>query len=163
MDNNKFKLEVRCNNLLNKIKKDFPILKNVKIILKIGKLKIGSMWASKTPFHYGITVDFDKYKDANDKQIIGALAHELMHFETYEIHGWKRYFLEYLAFYFSKNLMMKFERENDINTIKRGYGKELLATRIYRFSKISKKEFKQIGLCYLSPNEIKQHIKKIGK
>jgi len=118
------------------------------------------MWASKRPFYYILIVDPIKYGDANDRQIIGALAHELMHFETYEKYGWKRYLLEYFGFLFSKRLMAKYERENDIDVIKRGYGKELLANRIYRFSKISKKEHQKIGKCYLMPPEIKQYIKK---
>ena len=150
----------RCSRLINKIRNDFPILKDVKIVLKLKKLKVGSMWASKKLFHYVLIIDPIKYKDAKDNQIIGALAHELMHFETYEKYGWKRYILENLAFYFSKKLMAKFERENDTKVIERGYGKELLANRSYRFSKISQKEHKKIGACYLMPPEIKSHMKK---
>lgn len=150
----------RCEKLLNRIRKDFPLLNKIKIILKIKPLKTGSMWASKRPFYYVLIVDPVKYKYANDWQIIGALAHELMHFETYEKYGWKRYFLENFAFYFSKKLMTNYERENDINVIEKGYGKELLANRIFRLNNISKQEHQKIGSCYLMPQEIKQYMKK---
>lgn len=153
------KFKERCQKLLNKTIKDFPLLKNRKIVLKIKELKTGSMWASKKLFYYSITIDSVKYKLANDAQITGALAHELMHFETYERYGWKRYLLENFAFYFFKKLMIRFERENDINTIKKGYGKELLANRIFRLSKISKSEYAKIGDCYLTPQEIKRYLK----
>ena len=150
----------RCDKLLSKVRKNFPILRTVKINLEIKPLKTGSMYASKRFGYYVLTIDPLKYADANDKEVIGALAHELMHFETYEKFGWLRYLAEEFAFLFSKKLMSKYERQNDINTIKRGYGKEIFANRVYRLSKISKQEYKKIGSCYLMPKEIKQYMKK---
>ena len=153
----------RCEKLLNEIKNDFPLLKKVKIKLLIKPLKVGSMWASKRLFHYIIVVDPIKYADANDSQIIGALAHELMHFETYERYGLLRWLLEQFAFYFSKKLMTKFERENDINTIRRGYGRELLANRIFRLKNSTKECYRKVGSCYLMPKEIRYFIRKMVK
>ena len=154
-------LENKCKNLLNKILKDFPILDKSKIKIIVRPLKIGSMFAKKKLFYYLLIVDPIKYNEANDKQLIGALAHELMHFETYEKGGWFRYIFEWFAFHFSKKLMAKSERENDKNTIKRGYGNELLANRKFRIAKCSKEYLNKIGVCYLTPNEIKIAMEKL--
>jgi len=156
-------LKERCRKILERIRKDYPILSKSKIKLRIKPLKIGSMFALKKLFYYVLIVDPIKYKDASDKQITGALAHELMHFETYEKHGWTRYIVEWFAFHFSKKLMSKSERENDRNTIKKGYARELYVNRTYRLSKCPKSYLKKIGLCYLAPKEIKSYAKKIGK
>jgi hypothetical protein len=153
----------RCEKLLKKVRKDFPILNNSRIIIKIEKMKTGSMGAYKKLFHYLLIIDPIKYNDATNQQISGALAHELMHFETYEKYGWKRYILEYFAYLFFKRLMTQYEKENDRQVIQRGYARELYANRAYRIKKISASEFKKIGACYLLPNEIKAYAKRIGK
>ncbi len=147
-----------CQALLSKSRLKFPFLEDVRINLIIKPLKVGSMWASKRPFHYVLIIDSHKYKGATNRQINGAIAHELMHFETYERYGWAKYILDNFAFYFSKKLMTRFERDNDKKTICKGFGRDLFENRSFRLSKISKSERAKISSCYLTPNEIKKRL-----
>ena len=145
------------------IEKSFPELGG-KVNIKLSSLKVGSMLASKKFKGFQIMIDVKKYSGASDAQLIGALAHELVHFENYSgIFGWLRYWVENFAFYFSKFLMAKFEKNTDEETIRRGYAKELYLSRVFRLKNISKKYAFQWAKCYLSPEEIKSYAQEIGR
>lgn len=149
----------RCRRLLNKLRKDFSELDKINIVLKIDKLKQGSMRATRLYDRYVLTVDPEKYEDAKDNQIIGALAHELMHFVEYSKESWLIYFLNFIHYKLSKDYMVKEELKNDIETIKRGYGNELAKNRAYRIKK-SPLTMLRNKRPYMLAHEIKQYMKK---
>jgi len=123
----------KCERIINRLKKDFPAVEKVKLEVKIKPLKLGSMRIVRHLFNkYIIIIDPEMYPDANEKEIMGGLAHELCHLEHDNKISFFKY-LVYLGYYLiSKRFMVKTEIENDINTIKKGYGNELIANRSYR-------------------------------
>lgn len=149
----------RCLRLLNKVRKDFPELDKIKIHLKINPLKRGSMRATRLYGNYEIVIDPEKYDDARDSQIIGAIAHELMHLEDFSRKSWLNYFFWFIHYRLSKSYMIKEELWNDVRTIKRGYGKELARNRAYRIKK-SPLNMPKNKRPYMLPEEIKQYMKK---
>jgi len=152
-------LEARCQKIIKSITKDFPKLEGIKIHLKIKKLKKGSMYADTFfGFYYRIKVDPDKYADAKDSQIIGGVAHELVHFEDFRDFGFFRHISHMISYYF-KTYQKKFERSADIKVIKKGYGYFLMLNRAHRLNKINPKEHKKIGGNYMMPDEIREYIK----
>jgi len=151
----------RCKRLISKIRKDFPLLKNTTINFKVKKLKSGSMMSTRIFCNYTLTADFEKYKDASDKELTGVLAHELSHFESY----WKKNIWEMLKFgflyIFSDKFVKKVERQTDIIAMKRGYREELLANRLFLRRTSSKEDKKRLKKYhYLSVKEIKKRLKK---
>lgn len=157
-------LKSRCEGLLARIRKDFPALNRVRIHIKIKRLKKGSLWANTIlHFYYLIIVDPNKYRDAKDKELIGGLAHELIHLEDYKKMNFFRWLFSFIHYYASKKYAKKVERNIEIKVIKRGYGKYLLLNREFRLKRISTKEFKKIGKNYLTPEEIKIYMKKLRR
>jgi len=157
----KAKLESRYKKIIDRVRKDFPSLNNIKVKLKIQKLKIGSMRATRLYGGYLMIIDPLKYKTAKDNEIAGGIAHELMHFEDYSKKNWIEYFFSFLHYKLSKKFMRDSEIKTDKLTIQRGYAKELYANRAYR---IKRNPLAEKGKTpYLFPEEIKSYAKKIGK
>lgn len=145
------------------IRKSFPELKNLSIRLKVEKLKRGSMRATRLYGGWLIIIDPEKYSDAKNEEIVGAMAHELCHFEDYLKKSWIKYFFWYLHYKLSNKFRRKVEIKTDIETIKRGYGKELAENRGYMIKKYPIVYIKGVGRCYLLPKEIKQFMRKYKK
>ncbi len=169
---NKYVKEYReiINNL---VKKSFPSLRDKKIIV-VEYPKI-IFWASGFVANYPSWNTYlifisTKVRKQDKNLKTGILAHELCHLEFFK--KTKMGLLKLLIFgikldiswIFGKNPARENERQTDIQTIKKGYGKELLLTALNR-----KKKFfpKRLALVYkrgyLSPEEIKQYMLKIKK
>ena len=149
----------RCEFLIAKVKKDFPLLKDVKIYLEFRNLK-GSMQSKKVISNYVISIDSKKYMDAKDNEIIGALVHELAHLETYK----KKNFFEMIWFgahyLFSRKFSKEVDRNADNVVLERGYGNELLANRLFLEKIDSKKELHRLRENYLTLEEIESYLRK---
>lgn len=148
------------------IKKSFHKLKDNNIKLKVKKIKKGSMRADGyiTKF-FRITID-PLYKNATNKQISGAIAHELVHFEDYLDMCFIDSLLLFLKYHFYKKFTEKYEKATDKKVIQKGFAKELYANRAFRLkslSKESKNKNKKIARTYLVPDEIKSYAKRIGR
>lgn len=157
------KLEKRCKKLMGALRKDFPPLKDIKIHLKIKKLRKGSMRTNKVFYlYYLIIVDPNKYFGASDNEIIGALAHELIHLEQFKKMGFLEYIISFIKYKISKRFVRRVEIGTDKETVRRGYAKELYANRKFRLKKIFHKDRKLIPN-YLFSERIKSYAKKIGK
>lgn len=145
------------------IKKSFPELKKINVRVIVEKLKRGSMRATRLYGGYLIIIDPEKYEDAKDNEIIGAIAHELTHFEDYSKKSWIRYFFWFLHYKYSKSFMRDVEIKTDKLTIQRGYARELYSNRCYRASKSRIPLVEKGKRAYLTPEEIKLYAKEIGK
>ena len=154
----------RCLKLLTSIRRDFSDLEGVKVRFIIGNIKVlggkASMWASWLFGIYIIKVDYEKWKNATDKQITGGLAHELCHCAYFKKTNIIILGVNGLRYYTSRKFFSKFETENDLSTIRRGYGNELLASTSYRLMNLDKKGQIFKLQHYLSPKEIKFYLKK---
>ena len=158
---NKQELKKRCLKIISEIRWKYPTLKNIKINLKVKKLRKGSMWANKAFYlYYLIKVNPKKYLGASDKELRGGLAHELIHLEDAK----KMNILEFIIFFFKYHLSKKFAKQWELNTdkrtIERGYGRELYVNRKFRFKNLSEKD-KKIMKNYFGPEKIKQYAKKM--
>jgi len=155
------KYQTRVNEL---IKKNFPELENFKI--KVYEFNLGKYYSGMAlylPF-FKIILLGRKIRKYNNKAVKGILAHELCHFEQFSKFNWFKlliYFFKYDVLR-QQSFMIKVEKETDLLTIKKGYGKELLASIIERkkYSKNNKKA-KLIRTRYFSENEIKSYMKKL--
>ena len=160
---NKQTLKQRCLKIIQKIRKDYPILNNVKIHLKVKKLRKGSMWANRAFYlYYLIKINPEKYEGVSDKELEGGLAHELIHLEDAKKMNLLKFIVIYVRYYLSKKFAKQWELNTDKKTIERGFAKSLYANRKFRFKRLSKKD-RKIMKNYFGPDKIKSYAKKIGK
>jgi len=152
------------------IDKSFPSLKNEKVkIIEISKYLF--WWAGgdviKFNNKYFIIVT-NKIKESDNKALKAFFAHELCHVEDYKkrnipsIINIFYYLKEGLSWVFCTSFSRELERKTDIETIKKGYGKELLKWALERENRYSKRKLNMLySRGYLSPKEIKQEMKKL--
>jgi len=163
MIDDKESLKRRCLKIIQELRKDYPMLDNAKIYLKIKKLRKGSLWANKAFYlYYLIKVDPEKYKGASDEELKGGLAHELIHLEDAK----KMNLFEFIVFFLKYNLSKKFAQNLELLTdkgvIERGYARELYANRKFRFKNLSEKD-KKIMKNYFDPEGVKKYAQSMGK
>ncbi len=156
--------------IVNKIvKKSFPSLKKEKIII-IESPKI-IFWVSGYVANfpaYSSFIFINKRIRQRDKATkIALLAHELCHIESIkkshksflELFIWG--IIEDISWIFGKNPSKKDERQTDIETVKKGYGKELLHIAMNRKRRLSPRVLSMVyKRGYLSPEEVKKFMKK---
>ena len=151
----------RCDKIIRKIIKKYDLPRN-SVLIEVRNLDRFSMLAKRVSGgKYKVIIDYSKYDDTSDKEIAGALAHELVHFEYYQKWSYFRYLLEYFLYKVSEAHMAKIEKSIDIETIKKGFGKELAANRKYRYNKADKKEKILLEKFYMGPKEIKEKMSEL--
>jgi len=147
------------------ISRSFPGLKDEKI-----KIKESPSWLDLSFVAFGIKNSYifvnKSLRKENSKGVRGTLVHELCHIETdkksIKIWGFFRWVLINLSWLFNTKMSRQIERTADIDTIKKGYGKELLYHALKREKKYSKKRLTKVySRGYLSPKQIKQEMKKL--
>jgi len=155
--------ERRCKKIVSRIIGSYPKLKNSVIMIEVKKLDKSSMFAKQVrKGEYKILISYDKYKDSSDEVITGGLAHELSHFEDFETYSILDWIIGHILFRISKSYRRRIEARMDIETIKKGYGKELLANRKERTRKnVKVVKFNQ-GV-YMTPEELKREIDKVAQ
>ncbi len=150
----------RCEGLIKSLRKDYPSLHDSAIIIEIKNLKNSSMFAKKIgERNFKIQVDYRKYKNANDNQILGAFAHELVHFEFYTKWSYFRYMIDFLFYRISKKYVRKMESIVDSIIIKKGYGKALMANREMRRRDMTKEEFARAREIYMFGDDISKKMR----
>ena len=161
---NKRNFKEKYEKIVSKtVKRSFPELNDKKVFIKIKNLSGGSMFAGGWFFRGVILVDIRKYKNANRREIEGALVHELVHIKEY--YSWN--FFKYFFYIFRCSLLKmgypQIERKTDKETIRRGYAKQLYACRIFRLFKSHPPYRMKLSESYLTPKEIKKYAQSIGK
>jgi len=117
--------------------------------------------APKIPFFGYYIFIHPRASKLTDKQLTGLLAHETAHTEQEKRMNVFQLFMLYLNFFISKDKQTSLERGADKITIKRGFGKELLAHRKLQWTaleKVSKKKMIMIKKYYFSPEEIRKRL-----
>lgn len=104
----------------------FPELAGKKIELEYVRLDDASFDCVSYREHYWIRVDKDM-ASAPRRVLVGGLAHELCHF----ILNKKETVWQALKYKLSKSYRIIVERNTDLETIKRGFGPQLLALARY--------------------------------
>lgn len=155
-------MDKRYVSILNGVRKKFPELKSLKIVLRVRPLLSGSMKATRLYGGYLIVIDERKYHGAGSREIAGAFAHELSHFSSYVDKSWLSYFLWYLHYHFSRSFKHRTEIDTDKRAIKKGFAHELFANRdfIIKTHPLPKKKKNR---AYLTPKEIKAYARSLGR
>ena len=120
-------------------------------------MKKYSMYA-KRPFSTYYLLINKNLRNEPGKYLAGYLAHELCHFEEYRKMNLFQYSIHCIRTMFRK-YRMKIERNTDIKTIQKGYGKELLFARKEDEKELGKKRFEQATKDYLKIKEIELLVK----
>jgi len=154
-------LRKQCENFVKKIRNKYH-LKGAEIKVTIEHLPNFSMVAKRVGNRkYKIILNYIRLKTASTKEISGAIAHELIHFEQFEKRNFLERWIHKVLYHLSRKYRAKIERTTDIETIKKGFGKELLSSTL-RFERLSTPEYlKMHKWIYLSSKEIKNEMKKL--
>jgi hypothetical protein len=159
----KIRSKNRYLKVLGEARKDFPELGDTKINLKIGKIWFSFMWVSWSFGRYTIKMDPFKLKNVPDKVIKAIFAHELSHCLFLKKVSLSQMLLHGIKYYTSPSYYSEHEKDTDKLAILRGYaremylGRKILSKRGNRLLKV------RIKKSYLSPFEIKEYAKSIGK
>ncbi len=152
-------LIARCNRIVKGIKKDYPLLGGARIEIVLKPQKKGSMIAKrKGKRRYLIEVDYRKYVKANYTELLGALVHELAHFEEYSKMGVLGYWIFLLMSRLSRSYSRRIERGADMQTIRKGYGRALLANRKMRREDMGEVSYRKAITIYMSNEEIRKEL-----
>ncbi len=107
-------------------KKSFPEIRGVIWIIKIPFFIPGAAAIWLLP-NLNLLVFSTKCKILSKNALRGLIAHELSHFSIFQKSSWKRFWK--LIFTITKKEIIRMEKEADRLAIKKGYGKELIATK----------------------------------
>lgn len=156
-------LKKRCIKLIENIRKDFPELRNNKIIIKIKNLQGGAMWAGGWFYRAVIIIDPRKYENAKASEVVGALVHEMVHIKDYYSWNYFKYLFYVIRCILLRKGYKEIELRTDRETIQRDYGKELYNNRKYRMFKAKINYRMKSSQNYMAPEQIKNYAQKIGK
>ena len=150
------------NKLVKEIrKKSFPEIKGKIWIIKIPFPIPGAavFWLFPKLNILALTTKCHKLKKS---ALIGLLAHELSHFSISQRKKWICFYYAFIKYLFSHKYRIKEEKKTDRLAIKKGYGKELIETKI-EASKICKsKKYEKISNNYLSVEDVRKYMRKIN-
>ena len=148
-----------CWEILGNISWKFG-LNESKIKLKIDNNMNYSMFAKAiSPNKYVLILNYDRLKNSPKEDLIGIVAHECGHFEKYKTQNIIDIWLGKIIYRISKKFREKNEKGADVSAIKKGFGKELLSTRLKLENENS--YFKKRAEIYLTSEEIKSEIEKL--
>lgn len=147
----------RGNRISGEIKNNFSFIGNEEIKIIIEKVNHGSAEAKRYPSKGNkIIIDSDKLQNVSDFELRGLFSHEIAHLESYSEMNWLQLGVFAIRYSVSDAFKKKVERETDVASVEKGFGKELLAFREYRLKTASKDDKKTLIAYYLSPEEIKK-------
>jgi hypothetical protein len=142
------------------VRKSFPVLGGKKIrIIENSSMK-ATADVVKYPFGLRLRVN-PRARKYSQKELVGIFAHELCHLEQWELYPWDYYLLQSIRISI-RSLCIAMERATDRRTIEKGYARPLYLQRLSRY-KSKDSAFDKLKELYLSPEEIKQYAKEIGK
>jgi len=157
---------MEISKILSRVKKSYPELRNVNIKVIIQKkAKFAARAYAIPPANlYIMWINHSRCKDKGRKELTGMIAHELAH--HVQLKSNKLMFIRapfQLVLPKKSSLWKKWqrriEREADEITIKRGFGKELLANYIYKKKHNPEIYKRACEIGYLTIEEIKEHIR----
>ncbi len=139
-------------------KKSFPEIKGDIWIIKIPFPIPGGMalWLFPT---VSLVAFSTACKKLNKKVVIGIIAHELSHFSLFQKGTWIQFWK--FSITANKKQVVKCERETDRLAIKKGYGKELIATKMEAKKLLKGTRWEKMLDNYLTIDEVKRYMEKI--
>lgn len=132
----------------------------------------GRIWIIQIPFptcgamalwllpNLNLIIFTNKCKTEPKNALRGLIAHELSHFAIFQKKNWK-YFWRYF-FIATKEEGVKMEKATDKFAIKKGYGKDLLATKRQAVKHLTGTKWEHYLSNYLTEQEVKEYINKKG-
>jgi hypothetical protein len=148
----------------NLIRKDFPLLKKRGIFLsekRLFNLKYSAITIYFIFFSWIIV--HPKVQKYSKSSLNALLVHELAHIYLIVNRGFWEKIKFAFAWAFTKKGKENFEREADILTVKKGYGKSRITLLEESKKTYTKQQLKKMRKGYLTPKQIKYHIKKFKK
>ncbi len=147
--------------LVNEIrKKSFPEIKGHIIILEIPFAIPGAAIFYIFP-RLKLMVFTNKCKELSKNPLTGLIAHELSHFSRFDKKGYWYYWKYFLFVYGEK--ARKEEKETDKLTIRKGYGKEMIATKRKAEKLLKGTKWEKYLDNYLTEKEVLNYYNKIKK
>lgn len=151
-------LAIRAEEVYNFIEANYTLGEDVRIITR--NIGVGAAEAKRYPGDLVIILDSDKLEGISDEQLKGLMAHEMAHLEIYLNKTWIEMVLFSIRYELSADFRKSAEREADMNSISKGFGKELEDFRTYRLQTASPADRKFLGENYLSPEEIHDYLER---
>jgi len=146
------------------IKKDFPNLRG-KVIFVIKKNIFNLKYSAITVYFlfFSWIIVHPKVQRYSKPSLDALFVHELAHIDLIV----NMNFIDKIKFafrwLFTKKGKEYFERDADILTVKKGYGKERLKSIEESKKNYTKQQLKKMRKGYLTPKQIKYYMKKFGK
>ncbi|MEX0920331.1 MAG: hypothetical protein WDZ69_01980 [Candidatus Pacearchaeota archaeon] len=146
-----------CKEVNDIRKKSFPEIK-------------GAIWIIKIPFpipgasvlwilpNLNLLAFSTKCKILSRDVLRGLIAHELSHFSTFQKGSWKGFWK--FVFIATKEEAVKMEKATDRLAIKKGYGKELIATKKKAKQILTGTRWEHYLDNYLTEDEVRKYMKK---
>lgn len=162
------------NNIKNEINylilKSYPLLRRKSIQIKFWKRtnKFYPMACAKFSSKKLILELNPRIRELTRKERIGLLAHELVHLEFYVKRRYVRNLLwlwndlllhSFILYPLTKKWLGNKHKQIDIEAIKRGYGKNLIAYKEKIRQRVDKTRIKKYYIDYLKSNEVKKIMK----
>ncbi len=140
-------------------KKSFPEIKGFIWIIKIPFPIPGASIMLLLP-RLNLLAFSTACRKLNKKVMVGLVAHELSHFSIHQRKSW----VEFWKFYFTatKKQSIRDERKTDKLAIRKGYGKEMIATKTKAIELLEGTKYEKKLDNYMSVKEVKDYIKKIS-
>ncbi|MFQ5913921.1 MAG: hypothetical protein ACE5JS_12120 [Nitrospinota bacterium] len=115
-----------------------------------------------SPFSLNLFININKLNKYQwpKEAVIGLFAHELSHMVSYERRSFFSRMLFVRYYPFSVATKQRVEHEADRIAIERGYGSELVQSRIYGFRSYDKKRVEKMKKVYYWPETLEKIISK---
>lgn len=136
----------KLEEIIRQMKRDFPKIKDKKIIAKYVRLPYFFLTSSSENRSCTIEVDSYTMTNVSKRVIVGGLAHELAHLQIDESLRGLAKNLDAKRYNTSKVYKRAIERNADVEAISRGYGRELYSFGRFEEKYRKKKRGKSYGL-----------------
>jgi hypothetical protein len=143
------------------IKKSFPSLKEWDVLIEEDKKIEFSADAKHLKTHLRLRTNFF-IREYSEDILKGLFSHELSHLESFIKFGKLEIFLYAMRYNFQSSFKKRIEKETDINSINKGYAKQLYKQRKLRWL-VDNKKMRELKKIYLSPEELKRIAIKLDK
>jgi hypothetical protein len=113
-----------------------------------------------SPFSLNVLINIHKINDCNlpEDAVKGLIAHEFSHQVSFLRRSYMGRFLYIWSYPFSKTKKRLVEKEADEITIERGFAREMLLMRKYKFNCENEKHLEESKQVYLSVEELERLI-----
>lgn len=148
------------------IRESFPELKNTRIQLKLYPADTESVYSMTCRPGLNATVltvnraIFER--NISDTALESVLAHELSHAVYYEEHSFLHN-ISLIEILWNDTFRAKFERRTDLETIRRGYARGLIAYKKWLYSFLTNSERARKKRLYFTPEEVRVMTEALDK